>query len=359
MAEGVAAMAIHGFSPELVEEGQEIIDAYRKGETAPLVAYKDFTDFCVSHGICELDAQVKCKDVLCHPKNRHEMGLNGFQCHQNGDGVLTIGCSPNEMARAAVIEICPLPGSKQVQIDFNLQQVERAGSMLAEVQGTEKYLSLACGHLFAFGRAALYGCKTPIKRLQDQQGCVSLELIRRKDKRFAALIEDSAKARKFKWQVEVAWPGFPDMAQRALNASLEVHGKSNELEVMRCIALFDEGRVADQQFSDVVNTVSQSMPPYVEYIDKVGQLAVLCGGGPGAPFVSFMDRFSKRFSENKVLGAEFVTAVAEVKFNDIDKFVMCRIALILGNLVSTKAVDGIAKCFVKTDVKKLGAGTCR
>ena len=348
-----APSSFHGYSPELVKKVQDIIDTAHGGEVAPLTAYEDVSDILVEEGIAENDVLVMMEEVLVHPKNRSEMGLNGFQTHKNGNDVLVVGFHDHEVKKAAVFQLSPFEPMRSDQLRFNDLQVERSNGMLAPRFGKETCMSVSCGHLFAFFRAAKNGkCKTNITALQNASGCLSAEYIRKKDRRAGKFMDSGGRVRRFAWQCDVAWPGLADLCQRALNASLEVHGSSSELEVMCSVASFDDNRMEGQTIEDVVKTVALSKPPCLQYLTRVSDLAVVCGGGPGVPMVKFMDRFGKRFSEMKVLGEEFVSSLVDLKIG-LDKCVGLKVGLILANTISTKVVDGIAKSVVKADVERL------
>ena len=92
-----APSSLHGYAPELAKQVQDIIDSAHGGEVAPLTAYEDVSDILVEEGIAENDVLVMMEEVLVHPKNRSEMGLNGFQTHKNGNDVLVVGFHDHEV----------------------------------------------------------------------------------------------------------------------------------------------------------------------------------------------------------------------------------------------------------------------
>ena len=59
-------------------------------------------------------------------------------------------------------------------MEFSQGLISAAADMLAPLSGQEKYASVGGGHLVAFCRAALHGCKTPEVSLQDVSGNVDL-----------------------------------------------------------------------------------------------------------------------------------------------------------------------------------------
>ena len=89
------------------------------------------------------------------------------------------------------------------------------------------------------------------------------------------------------------------------------------------------------------------------YIQKLGKLVKHCGGGKGVPLIRLMDRFSKSYGANKVLGEEFVSSVVDMHISDLEPVTMVRVACVLANLVAEKVIDRIAKLILKSDVEKL------
>ena len=75
--------------------------------------------------------------------------------------------------------------------------------MLAPVKGTEKVCSVGTGHAAAFCRAANAGCKTPHKLLQNTDGGINIQKLKRNPN--------------FKIMLEVGWSfvKFPAWAEDA------------------------------------------------------------------------------------------------------------------------------------------------
>ena len=61
--------------------------------------------------------------------------------------------------------------------------------MLAPVSGTEKVCSVGTGHAAAFCRAANAGCKTPHKLLQNTDGGISIQKLKR-NPNFKIMLEE-------------------------------------------------------------------------------------------------------------------------------------------------------------------------
>ena len=119
------------------------------------------------------------------------------------------------------------------------------------------------------------------------------------------------------------------------------------------MAEFDQVRDPSKSFDSVVEAVAQYNPPCVRYLGKLGKLTQWCGGGAKVPMIQFMDRVCKQYGEQKQLGEEFTTALADMVLCDTEPAIYLRIACVVTQLSRDKTVDGIAKCLVKADIDKL------
>ena len=91
------------------------------------------------------------------------------------------------------------------------------------------------------------------------------------------------------------------------------------------------------------------------YADAILEFVKLYGGGPGAPFILFMDGIGKKYNSSMILGKDFWHALTYTKFQDKTcMFPMLRVSLALVNLTTTKVQDGIARFIGKADVARVG-----
>ncbi len=337
---------------------QDILDKANDHLIAPITAYNDIWDILLEQNIVKT-VTLQVDQMGCHMSNRGTLGLNGHNVHKNGAEVDKVGVDFNELTKAACFQVCPFDPKKSEQIGWNQKLADDAKGLLATLTGKETHLSVGTGHFAAWVRAVKFGCRTPYKSMADERGFLLPDRFKQKDHRMKKLLEKGWDWREFPWQCEVAWPKLPDLCQRALNSSHMVTTKSNELEVMSVVADLDKDRTDTQSFADVLATVALSSPACTPYLDQVGQLAVQCAGGHGAPLVKFLDRFSKKFGENKVLGQEFVTAVVDLKMTATEPLVFVKVACCATNLISEKVVDGVSKLLVKADIQKLGGSSIK
>ena len=239
----------------------------------------------------------------------------------------------------------------QVQVRANEQIVAASGGMLAPVSGSERMVSVGTGHTTAFCRAANHGCTTPLAYLQDAVGIIDVARLKRQPD-FKVMLEDGWEWTILPWQVELAWSMAPDILQRALNASHEVHSSATELEVAVTIA---EGIESGESVEDALKNATAGNPPCTKYAKHLALLAQFFGGGKKVPLLHALDAFAKRHGENRRLGEEFLAAVVNLKFMDSAQFPRVIDAVITTNLVSEKVVDGVARTLTKTDLNGLVA----
>lgn len=223
--------------------------------------------------------------------------------------------------------------------------------MLADVNGSERVLSVGTGHTAAFCRAANAGCKTNISSIKDNAGVIDLAKLKRQPG-FKQMLEIGWDWTVLPARVEVSWPSSPDILQRALNSSHEVHSSATELEVAVTIAeCIESGATVEEAIAIAVS----GNPPCAAYVSSLATLASLFGGGNKVPMLHALDSFAKRHGENRRLGEEFLSAIVTLKFPEDAVFPRVIDSLLAANLVSQKVVDGVARSITKTDVSAISS----
>ena len=299
---------------------------------------------------------VSPKLFLVHPDNRSKLGVNPYNAHRVGANIKKVGADLVLLKKATCFEISPMIPMKLKQFQFNRSLVKQSGGMLAPVSGTERFLSVACGHTVQFCKAALAGCVTPQSSLADATGHLNVQAIASGDKDFQTMLEKGWSWTVVPWPVEATWPSMPDLAQRALNAANSVASQASELEVAASIAEFAAMELAVNGSIDwgrCGTAAVAGLPPCTDYVTTLVEYVRLYGGGDGAPMVKYLDEFSKRYGENKRLGEDFIKGVTETVFSASRRVPHLRTAFLAANLVSPKVVDGVAKLLVKSDIEKL------
>ena len=239
----------------------------------------------------------------------------------------------------------------QEQIAPMEKVIESSKGMLAPISGDERFQSVGCGHTSQFIKAAVHGCITPVKSIQNGNGCIDVAKLSR-DAEIKSMLDEGWDWEVMPWQCEATWGHeFADTFQRALNASHEVASSISELEVAVSMAECVPGEgatTADWELAQV--SATSGNPPCAPYANLLRELAQYYGGGVGAPLLLKLDAFAKQFGENRCLGEEFIFSIVRVKFPNDSVFPRIRDACMATNLTATKVVDGVARLLTKTDI---------
>jgi len=318
----------------------------------PLSVWNAIKELLIDSGLA-YSAEISPEFVLCHPSNRGSLGINARSAHKTGAGILKIGCDVSELEKAVVIEVARDPTVLKQQVDFNAKQCLYSENLLAPVSGKERYLSLGGGHAIAFFRAVLSNSKTCEASIADADGRLNAGSLGSRDAVFKRCTTG--------WRMivlsavcEEIWPELPSLVQRSLNASQNLGSNQTELETMMFIANFVQAaEIPDWQAAAHAATGTQ--PLCSGYVATLAKYVRLYSGGPGAPIIVWLDNFAKTFAPHAILGSEFLQSVCDVEFPDLKVFPIIRQALVATNLVSSKRVDGISRCIVKSDVTKLAS----
>jgi hypothetical protein len=295
--------------------------------------------------------------LLVHPENRAKLGVNPHNAHRVGASIKSVGADLKQLSNSVAFELNPMEPARAQQIGFNRSLVDHAGGLLAPITGGERYLTVSCGHTAQWVKAVNARCPSPQKQLLGKGGFMSPEELGKNDASLMSMFSAGWLWTVVPWQAEMTWPGLPDLAQRALNASNSVASQCSELEVASSIAEFAgmQAVAGEVSWDRCIAAVAASNPPCSEYIGVVAEYVRLFGGGAGAPMVKYLDAFAKVYGENRKIGQEFFTAVTECSFSTspLNVFPHVRTGLLATNLVSPKVVDGLAKLLVKSDVLAL------
>ena len=225
------------------------------------------------------------------------------------------------------------------------------------MNGSERYLTLGCGHTAAFCKFALAGGGvTSEESLKDEHGMLALHKVK-SNPTFNTMINDG-----WEWEVvcaavDEAFPWFAKVAQKALNTSNHVATEVGELEAMVTLADAKEDGVDDE--AAVASIVDLNIP-CSKYAKVLLTFVKMYGGGVGAPWIRFMDSVAKQFQCNITLGETFWTTICKANFpGDITCMKpLTRVALCLCNLQTDKVSDGIAQLVKVADITKLSSKGC-
>ena len=305
-----------------------------------------------------LRTERKClaKYFLCHQENRNRLMLNSLQVHKKAAVIASIGADRKQLATAVCVEIAPHGPTRVSNIEANKLLVSRSAGLLAPVNGEELYLSLGCGHIVAFCKAAPLAGPTPEETIADDNGNIDVGLLN-KQSEFRLMLEEGWEWQVLPWEVDTLFPRFSKITQKALNGSNSAATEIGELDTMTQIAdLLHSLADRPQAEADAMTlkSIRSSCMSCASYAKPLLDFVRLYGGGEGTPLIVFLDGVGKSFNSTMVLGSAFWNALTYTKYNDeTSRFPLIRIGMALVNLSSTnKSDDGSAKFLSKGDVSQ-------
>ena len=172
-------MATNYYSVELIKKVQDLIDDSGKDLIGIDTAWEQILKIFEANDIVYY-ADIGFDKVLCHPDNKGKQGLNGIDAHKKGASIANIGFNIKKMGEATAFEICPLEPLRKLQIDFNDTQVIASNGLLAKKSGSERLISVGCGHTAAFIKAAMAGCRTDQLAIQKADGTIDCDYLCKK-----------------------------------------------------------------------------------------------------------------------------------------------------------------------------------
>lgn len=310
-------MAERYYPAELIEKVQRLIDV-DAATVGPVTAFAHVMGALKAANIPYVADEVSPQHVLVHPDNRGKLGLNPFNVHRNGAFIKRVGADRTQLTQATAFELSPMEPKRSQQLKMNSDLISRSAGLLAPLNGSERLLSVGCGHTVAFCRAALVSCPTPQASIADASGCLNVQMLTKLDPEFKIMLEKGWSWTVLPWQVEEVWPRLPDLAQRALNASNSVASQTSELETASTIAELAAMQSAAGQpldWESCIAAAGSSMPACLPYIATIGKYVRLYGGGDQAPMIKYLDMFAKVWGENRRLGEEFFKIVTDTQFS--------------------------------------------
>ena len=105
--------------------------------------------------------------LLCHNGNRGGHGPNAFNSHLLAWKIRKVGADLTELLHACCIELSANADVRNKQVEFNKTLAQTSSGLLSPVLGSEKYLSLSCGHTVGLARAINANCVTTLPALKE------------------------------------------------------------------------------------------------------------------------------------------------------------------------------------------------
>ena len=111
-------------------------------------------------------AKIKVEHFLVHKANRGGLLLSPHNCHRNASRIHKCGADLKQLTNALCMELATTGKTRQAHLDKHASLIKRAGGLLAPINGSERYVTLGCGHTAAFCKQAALQGRTSEKSLQ-------------------------------------------------------------------------------------------------------------------------------------------------------------------------------------------------
>ena len=118
------------------------------------------------HKIYTID-KVHCKYLIPHKANRGGLLLSPFNVHRNAAGINAVGADVKQLGNAVCMELAHTGPLREEHLKKNMELNKRAACLLADLNGSERYLTLGCGHTAAFCKHAALRGRTNQPTLQE------------------------------------------------------------------------------------------------------------------------------------------------------------------------------------------------
>ena len=162
-------------------------------------------------------------------------------------------------------------------------------------------------------------------------------------------------------EVDIQFPGFASVAQKALNTRNHIANVVGELEVCMTLAsmMKDPGMTSQPEWKTLAaDNIVSLCAPCAQYASILLKYIVAYGGSDDACLIQFVDDVAKQFSANVALGQSFWAALCDTEFADKSlKFPLVRTALMLANLTGGKVEDSVARLIGPSHVVKVASRT--
>ncbi len=120
-----------------------------------------------------------CEAFLTHPENRSRLMLSARNAHKLAEQIHLSGADYAQLGNALCFEIAIDAKKRQLQLDKNSALIKRAGGLLAEINGAERFITVGCGHTAGICKHAEAGGRTSSKILQDPNGYMDVAKLKK------------------------------------------------------------------------------------------------------------------------------------------------------------------------------------
>ena len=299
------------------------------------------------------------RQFLTHGSNRGGLLISPHNAHKNAADIKKAGADLEMLTNSWCTEL-PVDGPiRELYISKNAALIERAEGLLAAINGEERFCSVGCGHTVAWCKHADVGGITsePSLRMQSSNKIDKQTLF--ENKNFQTMVTEGWEWNVVYAEVDIEFPAWARIAQKALNTRNHVANVIGELEVCMTLAqtMQDPGMTTLSNWKELATeNISSLCAPCSSYAGTLLDYIVSFGGGNDACLIQLVDKVSKQFGANVTLGETFWKSLHEAEFADKQcKYPMVRTALMLANLTGDKVEDSVARLLSKADVVKVAS----
>lgn len=322
-------------------------------------AFQNCLKIIEGHGLV-YEVKVTADQFLIHEKNRSNLMLNPSKSHHVGEQIHFAGADPRQLDAAFAFELAKEPARRAHQLKKNGDLIARSNGLVSPINGKERFVTVGTSHFTQFVKQAMRGGKTTKNKLQDKLGNIDVSALKR-NKPFADLLDNGWVWKIFVAELDVAYPEFATLAQRALNAFNSIRQDTGEIETAMQAGEFYRGAVNDgvsDAKSAAIQAVSEGGSTIQGYVDVIFDYAQEYGGGEDLPWLRFVDQLSKSMAASKPLGSNFWHSIHALKFWSDPKVrakpsrPLMRLALLCTQSCMQNSKDGIADFLKESCLRK-------
>jgi hypothetical protein len=269
--------------------------------------------------------------------------LNYQRVHLNARTIHFGGADLAQLGNSFCIELALSGDHRKKNLQKNRDLVKRSGGLIADINDSERYLSLGCGHTVAFCKAAVAGTKTCERDIAGRDGKIDRALLER-NAVFKQMITTGWGWWVIPAEVDIKYPEFARICQKALNIANQVGQEIGDLEVGMTIVEYieDAALYADGDWKQrIVALVKDSGASCAGWTDAIITFVQEFSGGKDGPLMKFVHNVAQQFSCGHSLGPGLWAAVSNTIFSDrACEYNLLRVAVMLLAL-SAKREEGI------------------
>jgi hypothetical protein len=326
------------YAADVRDEGHSILA--RADSRPALQVWNEFKAFMKKNHISYVAHNVHPRAMLVSPDNRDGAMVNAHDVHSNLKTIREITADKDEVRNAWATEMPTDPDELEDVLADNDCIIKCSDGLLADRNGSERFLTFGCSHTGQGFKAVDSGCKTSEPDLADANGRLSADVFCKLPAAHGG--GESAPMRELLggWDLNVIpadaveeWPECVSVGSKGLNISQTVPTQPSEVQTL--LALADcVARGLDD--ADCMKRVLSSNPSCKNYIADVHKSAKLFADLPAA--LHRLTRFVGMHGGSKVVGSYVFKAIHTIKAFDRKEYAVMRLLVLYHALVSKRSL---------------------